>query len=114
MLPDGQAVVVKVQHSGIERVRNDLEILIQLAELAENYSKDIARYRLERQGIRRTLRDELDFTREQNNLSRFSRNFRKTPLSPSQHLSAMLQPSHSDHGLPCRNRTDRPQSVGRF
>ena len=80
VLPDGQAVVVKVQHSGIEeRVRNDLEILIQLAELAENYSKDIARYRplATAREFARTLRDELDFTREQNNLSRFSRNFRE-------------------------------------
>ncbi len=79
VLRDGQAVVVKVQHSGIEeRVRNDLEILIQLAELAEHYSKDIARYRplATAREFARTLRDELDFTREQNNLTRFARNFR--------------------------------------
>lgn len=79
VLRDGQAVVVKVQHTGIEeRVRNDLEILIQLAELAEHYSKDIARYRplATAREFAHTLRDELDFTREQNNLSRFARNFR--------------------------------------
>ena len=83
VLQDGQSVVVKVQHAGIEeRVRNDLEILIQLAELAEHYSKDIARYRplATAREFARTLRDELDFTREQNNLARFSRNFCDDPM----------------------------------
>jgi len=78
VLKDGKAVVVKVQHDGIEeRVRNDLEILIQLAELAEHYSRDIARYRplATAREFARTLRDELDFTREQSNLARFAHNF---------------------------------------
>jgi ubiquinone biosynthesis protein len=83
VLKDGTPVVVKVQHTGIEeRVRNDLEILIQLAELAEHYSQDIARYRplATAREFARTLRDELDFTREQRNLVRFTRNFRDDPM----------------------------------
>ncbi len=83
VLKDGKSVVVKVQHTGIEeRVRNDLEILIQLAELAEHYSQDIARYRPlgTAKEFARTLRDELDFTREQRNLTRFTRNFRDDPM----------------------------------
>jgi len=83
VLKDGKSVVVKVQHTGIEeRVRNDLEILIQLAELAEHYSQDIARYRplATAREFARTLRDELDFTREQSNLMRFTRNFRDDPM----------------------------------
>lgn len=78
VLKDGKVVVVKVQHDGIEeRVRNDLEILIQLANLAEHYSKEIARYRplATAREFAKTLRDELDFTREQNNLARFAHNF---------------------------------------
>ena len=83
VLKDGKSVVVKVQHTGIEeRVRNDLEILIQLAELAEHYSQDIARYRplATAREFARTLRDELDFTREQSNLMRFTRNFVDDPM----------------------------------
>jgi len=83
VLKDGKSVVVKVQHADIEeRVRNDLEILIQLAELAEHYSQDIARYRplATAREFARTLRDELDFTREQSNLLRFKRNFRDNPM----------------------------------
>lgn len=83
VLKGGQAVVVKVQHTGIEeRVRNDLEILVQLAELAEHYSQDIARYRplATAREFAQTLLDELDFTREQRNLMRFTRNFRDDPL----------------------------------
>ena len=78
VLKDGKVVVVKVQHDGIEeRVRNDLEILIQLADLAEHYSKEISRYRplATAREFAKTLRDELDFTREQNNLARFAHNF---------------------------------------
>ncbi len=83
VLKDGKSVVVKVQHTGIEeRVRNDLEILIQLAELAEHYSQDIARYRplATAREFARTLRDDLAFTREQSNLMRFTRNFVDDPM----------------------------------
>ena len=82
VLDDGTRVVVKVQHHGIEeRVQNDLEILLQLAELAEHYSKELAQFRpvATASEFRRTLLDELDFTREERNLIRFTNNFRDDP-----------------------------------
>ena len=82
VLDDGTRVVVKVQHHGIEeRVQNDLEILLQLAELAETYSKELAQFRpvATASEFRRTLLAELDFTREERNLIRFTNNFRDDP-----------------------------------
>lgn len=82
VLQDGTHVVVKVQHAGIEEtVQNDLEILVELAALAETYSKELAQYRpvATATEFSRTLRDELDFTREQRNLTRFALNFRDDP-----------------------------------
>lgn len=82
ILKDGTSVVVKVQHTGIgERVNNDLEILIQLAVLAEHYSKELAQYcpLATAKEFSKTLRDELDFTREQRNLTRFAQNFADDP-----------------------------------
>lgn len=82
VLSDGTAVVVKVQHAGIEeRIQNDLEILIELAKLAEEYSTEAARYRpvATATEFKKTLLDELDFTREQKNLTRFAANFRENP-----------------------------------
>ena len=77
-LVNGTEVVVKVQHAGIEtRIRNDLDILLEVAKLAEKYSPDIARYRpvATANEFRKTLLDELDFTREQKNIARFADNF---------------------------------------
>ena len=77
-LHDGTSVVVKVQHPGIEdRIRNDLEILARLAELAEKYSTEAQQYRPVETAadFRRTLLKELDFRSEQRNLTRFRRNF---------------------------------------
>ena len=79
VLEDGTAVVVKVQHAGIEeRVRNDLEILVELARLAEEYSAELAHYNpvATTMEFRDTLMHELDFTREQRNLNRFAANFK--------------------------------------
>ncbi len=81
-LHDGTDVVVKVQHAGIEdRVKNDIEILIEIAKLAETYSNEIAQYNpvATAREFQKTLLDELDFTREQRNLARFSANFREDP-----------------------------------
>jgi ubiquinone biosynthesis protein len=81
-LRDGRQVVVKVQHPGIEdRIRNDLEILERLAELAEKYSAQLRQYRPVETAIDfgRTLLRELDFRSEQRNLERFSRNFKDDP-----------------------------------
>jgi len=77
-LLDGTEVVVKVQHQGIEdRVRNDVEILVELAKMAETYSPELAQYNpvTMAKEFRDTLLDELDFTREQRNLLRFAANF---------------------------------------
>ena len=78
VLTDGTQVVVKVQHDGIEeRIRNDLEILIELAKLAEAYSPQLKQYRpvAIASEFRKTLESELDFTSEQRNLKRFASNF---------------------------------------
>jgi len=78
VLKDRREVVVKVQHSGIEdRIRNDLEILQQLAQLAEQYSADLRQYRPvdTTEEFSRTLLAELDFTRERSSLQTFTRNF---------------------------------------
>ncbi len=78
VLPDGTPVVVKVQHHGIEeRIRNDLEIMMELAELAETYSPQLRQYCpvATAAEFRRTLEGELDFTQEERNLARFARNF---------------------------------------
>ncbi len=75
---DGTPVVVKVQHPRIaERIRNDLEILTGLAELAEKYIEEIRPYqpRAVVKEFERTLLRELDFGRELRNLQRFSENF---------------------------------------
>lgn len=77
-LPDGQRVVVKVQHQGIEeKVTNDLDILMALAELAEQYDETLQVYqpRATLAEFRRNLLRELDFTRERRNLEEFARNF---------------------------------------
>lgn len=78
----GEAVVVKVQHRGIERrVQTDVEILVELAKLAEAYSAELAQYSpvATAKEFRDTLLDELDFTREQRNLCRFAANFEQDP-----------------------------------
>ncbi|MFM8253330.1 MAG: ABC1 kinase family protein [Planctomycetota bacterium] len=73
-LLDGTAVVVKVQHEGIEKViRDDLEILTGLALLAEQFP-DFTNYRPHAIAaeLTRTLRRELDFGIEERNLQQFA------------------------------------------
>ena len=77
-LTDGTPAVVKVQHPRIsERIRNDLDILAGLAELAEKYIDEIRPYqpRAVVKEFERTLLRELDFGRELRNLQRFIENF---------------------------------------
>jgi ubiquinone biosynthesis protein len=79
-LANGIPVVVKVQHPGIaERIRNDLEILAGLAELAEKYVEDLQLYqpRAIVREFERSITRELDFNRELRNLERFVQNFAK-------------------------------------
>jgi ubiquinone biosynthesis protein len=81
-LTDARKVVVKVQHPGIEaRVRNDLDILVHLAGLAEQHLPEVARYRPRAIAaeFQRTLLRELDFGREERNLERFVANFATNP-----------------------------------
>lgn len=82
-LKDGQRVVVKVQHQGIEaRIKNDLEILLALAEVAEKNLAELAQYR-PRETVaqfQRMLLHELDFGREERNLQQFALNFADEPL----------------------------------
>jgi ubiquinone biosynthesis protein len=76
-LKTGRAVIVKVQHPGIEgTIRRDLDILRVLAEIAEK-NEQVRRYQpvgLVREFSRMTL-NELDFRRELRNLQTFRKNF---------------------------------------
>ena len=77
-LKDGTEVVVKVQHEGIEdKIVNDLEILIALADFAERHSPDLRLYQPSATitEFRKNLLRELDFNLEQQNLSQFRQNF---------------------------------------
>ena len=77
-LQDGTPVVVKVQHPRIaERIRNDLDILAGLAELAEKYIEEVRPYqpRAVVKEFERVLLRELDFGREMRNLQRFNEHF---------------------------------------
>jgi ubiquinone biosynthesis protein len=81
-LPDGQHVVVKVQHAGIEsKIKSDLEILAALAELAENNLTELAQYRPKATAaeFQRVLLRELDFGREERNLRQFADHFASNP-----------------------------------
>lgn len=80
-LPSGEFVVVKVQHPGIEnKVREDLEVLAGLAQLAERIP-EFAPYRpvATVAEMARTLRRELDFGREERNLLQFHAFFSGKP-----------------------------------
>jgi ubiquinone biosynthesis protein len=77
-LQSGEEVVVKIQKEGIEaRIEADLSILADLAALAEKHVTEIKPYGLVAvvRQFTKTLRDELDFTRERRNLEEFRRNF---------------------------------------
>jgi ubiquinone biosynthesis protein len=77
-LRTGQAVVVKVQHRGIEnKIATDLDILAVLADLGEKYDDQLRLYQPKAivAEFSRILLHELDFRREERNLQRFSQNF---------------------------------------
>lgn len=79
-LPNGDDVVVKVQHAGIRRrMEVDLDILAGLAQLAERIP-DFQPYRPEATLVefRRVVRRELDFAREARNLELFAHNFSRS------------------------------------
>lgn len=69
-LRDGREVVVKVQRPGIRhQVLEDMEVLADLAELADTHT-DLGRYGLSDllEEFRKSLLDELDYRREADNL----------------------------------------------
>jgi len=81
-LPSGEAVVIKIQHPGIEdTVQKDLEILSFLAGIAEKASPELQLYqpRAMIAEFRRNLLRELDFERERRSLEEFTRNFSEDP-----------------------------------
>ncbi|MCG3205787.1 MAG: protein kinase UbiB [Elusimicrobia bacterium] len=77
-LHSGEKVVVKVQKNGIDEIiEADLSLLAELAALAEAHVSELKRVRpvaLIAQ-FARTLRGELDFSRERRNLETFRENF---------------------------------------
>jgi ubiquinone biosynthesis protein len=82
LLPTGERVVVKVQKQGIQKkVEEDLSIMSSLAELAEKHFEDVRPYQPVQlvDEFRRSLMNELDFTRERRNLDTFIRNFKDDP-----------------------------------
>ncbi len=75
---EGNNVVVKVQHTGIEEViENDLEIMAVLAGIAQQQSERLKQYRPVEtmREFQKTLRQELDFGRELHNMQRFRKTF---------------------------------------
>lgn len=81
-LHTGEAVVVKVQHPGIdETVVKDLEVLGTIAGLIEKHSAELRPYRPRAlvAEFRRNLLRELDFRRERRNLEEFARNYQDDP-----------------------------------
>ncbi len=77
-LHDGQAVVVKVQHAGIEdKIASDLDIMAYLAEFCQKHVARLRNYQpvATVREFRRTIQKELDFSCERRNLEEFARNF---------------------------------------
>ncbi|HTP98091.1 MAG TPA: ubiquinone biosynthesis regulatory protein kinase UbiB [Casimicrobiaceae bacterium] len=82
-LPDGTPVAVKVLRPGIDAViAHDLALLDTAASLVERVSADARRLRPREvvKEFEKTIRDELDLTREAANCSQLRRNFRHSPL----------------------------------
>ncbi len=78
-LRDGRRVAVKVQRPGVRRVvREDLEVLTEVAELIDAHTDLGRRYQLAAvvDQFRQSLIRELDFRREAHNLAAFGRNLR--------------------------------------
>ena len=82
VLASGEEVAVKVRRPGIETtIERDLSILAQLARLAERYLPDSDLYRPTElvTEFGRSIRRELDLSREGRTIERFARNFAGDP-----------------------------------
>ena len=81
-LPDGQEVVVKIVRPGIEhRIRQDIEVLMLLAKLADRYwdeAKRVKPIQIVRE-FETTILNELDLVREAANANQLRRNFENSP-----------------------------------
>ena len=80
-LHSGEDVVVKVQHAGIvPRIKVDLDILAGIAILMERLP-EFQNYRPQAvvAEFSRTMRRELDFNRERQNMERFAEDFKDNP-----------------------------------
>lgn len=82
VLKTGEEVVVKVMHDGIEDVvKQDLDILSGLAELAEKNSSQLRAYQPSANAkyFERTLLREMDFAYERRHIENFTKNFEEDP-----------------------------------
>ena len=81
-LPDGQEVVVKIVRPGIERkIRQDIEVLMLLARMADRYWIEAQRVKpiqIVRE-FETTILNELDLVREAANANQLRRNFEGSP-----------------------------------
>jgi len=81
-LPDGQDVVVKIVRPGIEqKIRQDIEVLMLLAKMADRYWQQARRVKpiqIVRE-FETTILNELDLVREAANASELRRNFEGSP-----------------------------------
>lgn len=81
-LISGEHVVVKVQRAGVARViETDLEIMTDMARMIEARTEWGRYYQITGmvEEFARSIREELDYTREGNNADRIRRNFIKDP-----------------------------------
>lgn len=103
-LKDGTRVVVKVQHAGIQdTVNEDLEVMAGLATLASHIPElEVWKPTVLVEQLSRSLRRELDFNRELNNLQLFRRLFEHVPglIVPEPH------PEHSSSRVLTMERVD--------
>ncbi len=107
-LPDGRAVVVKVQHPDIgPKIQSDLSILTALADVAEKYLAEVRPYKPTAvvAEFGKLLSRELDFRRELRHLQVFARNFAKDdtvtfPAPIASHSSARVLTMERLDGVP--------------
>ncbi|RAL20449.1 ABC transporter [Lujinxingia litoralis] len=95
-LPDGTAVVVKVQRVGVgEQIRSDLDLLYYLARFLEATVEEIELYSPTAivQEFERAILAELDFRQEARNVQEFGRNFAEVPQVSVPHVYEELTTS---------------------
>lgn len=81
-LRTGEQIVVKVMHEGIiEKVKSDLEIIAQLANMAEQFVSPLKIYQpvATVRELKNTMLNELDFRKELSNMQVLADNFANNP-----------------------------------